>query len=324
MHGIDWNIEFLTNGKKYKLGLLAEAEIISSVDNLVDTAVIVLPETVINEPLNLENKIIRGSEVLIEFGYDGDLKTEFKGWVRDIEVNDSSLKIRCEDDVFLFRKTVADRELKTISLEKIVQHVVDQIDPSFKVNCTYEVNYEKFTIRNATGYDVLKKLHQETHFNIEFDRESKTLNISPPYLQSSGQVFYSMQKNIESSSLEYKNRLDYKFEVTIESTDVSGKVTKIVRGSTGGDRITLKVGAMDKASMINIAESILTKRSMPSYKGSFDAWLIPFVKPAMSARIKDEDYPEKTSFYYVATVRTSISDAGGIRTVTPTLKLTAA
>ena len=54
MYNIDWNIEFTTDGKKYKLGLLAEAEITASVDNLTDVAVIVLPETVINEPLALK------------------------------------------------------------------------------------------------------------------------------------------------------------------------------------------------------------------------------------------------------------------------------
>jgi hypothetical protein len=322
MYNIDWNIEFTTDKKKYKLGLVAEAEVVASVDNLVDTAVIVLPETVINDPLRLENKIKRGSEVLIQFGYDGDLKTEFKGWVREVISNDSSLKIYCEDDIFLFRKSVRDAELKSASLQKVLQYVVDQIDPEFEINCTYEVNYEKFTIYNATGYDVLKKLQEETNFNIDFNRKEKKLNIYPPYIESEGKVFYSMQKNISGSSLEFKNKDDFNLEVTVESTDVSGKVTKIERGTTGGDKVSIKVGSMDKPSMEKIAEAALTRRAKPSYEGTFEAWLIPFVKPAMSAQIKDEDYPDKTAFYYVASVRTAISSNGGTRTITPTLKLT--
>jgi hypothetical protein len=321
MYSIDWRILFKTDNKQYKLGLFADCEIRTSVDALADTATIVLPEAVANTVLNLENKIKRGSEVTIELGYDGDLKTEFKGFVRDITNNSSSLKIECEDDIFLFRKSIKDTQLKAVSLKQILQYVIDEIDSTFSLNCLYEVNYEKFTIHDATGYDVLKKLQEETNFNIDFDRQTKQLNIYPPYLISEGKVYYSMQKNVESSALEYKNKQDYKFEVTVESTDINGNVTKIVRGTTGGDKINLKVGAMSAGSLEQIAEAILTKRSKPSYEGSFNAWLIPFVKPAMSARIKDTDYPDKTAFYYVASVTTSISDSGAVRTITPTLKL---
>ena len=74
--------------------------------------------------------------------------------------------------------------------------------------------------------------------------------------------------------------------------------------------------------MIKVADTVLRKRSLPAYEGSFEAWLVPFVKPAMSAQIKDNSYPEKTAFYYVSTVKTSISESGGKRVITPKLKLT--
>ena len=59
---MDWNIVFETNGKRFKLGVLAECEIVCSVDNLADTATIVLPEAVMNQVLNIENKINRSEE----------------------------------------------------------------------------------------------------------------------------------------------------------------------------------------------------------------------------------------------------------------------
>ena len=51
-----------------------------------------LPETVLNQALKVKDKIGRGSEVTIKTGYNGDLKTEFIGFVRDI-TTDGSLKI---------------------------------------------------------------------------------------------------------------------------------------------------------------------------------------------------------------------------------------
>lgn len=318
MYNIDWDIRF---DNKYQLAILGELEIVKSVDNLADTAVIVLPEAVMNEVLDFEQLIGRGTEVLIRLGYDGELKNEFSGYIREIAVNDSSLKIRCEDALFLFRVGVPDKEMKGVSLKQVAQYVIDHVDPDFTLQCDYEVNYEKFTIHQATGYDVLKKLQEETKANIYFDTENKTLHIHKPYLEKGGEVYYSMQKNIENSSLDFKTKLDTKHEVTVESTDINGIVHKVTVGTTGGDKTNWKVGSMDEASMREIAKEILKKKAAPSYDGTFDTWLVPFVAPSWSARIKDADYPDKEAWYYVKSVTTSISEGGGKRVVTPGVKL---
>lgn len=321
LRDIDWNIEFNNKGKRTRLALMAEVEIVKDVDNLADVATIVLPESIMNDVLNFEDKIGRGTEVKVEMGYNGNLETEFVGYIRDITVNDSSLKILCEDALFLFRVSVPDKELKTVTLRQVAQYIVDHVDPSFRVDSTYDISYEKFTVHQATGYDVLKKLQEEAKGNFTFDTENKILHIHPPYIEKGGEVFYSMQENIEESSLEYQNKLDYKLEVTVESTDIKGNVRKITAGSTGGDKITLKVGSMSEASMKEVADSALKKQNAAGYEGSFDTWLVPYVSPTYSARIKDEDYPEKTAYYYVKSVTTSLSESGGKRTITPGIKL---
>jgi len=321
MYNIDWNIQFKTDGKDYQLAILGECDIFSSVDNLADTATIVLPETVMNVPLNFENRIRRGSEVIIDLGYDGNIEREFTGYIQEITQNDSSLKIICEDALFLMRVGIPDVELKPTNLKGIAQYIVDNIEEALTVDCTYNISYEKFVIHQATGYDVLKKIQDETEANIYFDTEKKTLNIHPPYVVKGGEVFYSMQKNVEASSLEFKNRLDTKVEVTIESTDIKGNVRKVVKGTTGGDKVTIKVGPISEESINELAEVALRRRSAPGYTGTFDTWLIPYVKPTYSARIKDEYYPDKTGYYYVQTVNTNLSEGGGKRTITPGIRL---
>ncbi|MBY0486166.1 MAG: hypothetical protein K2P85_03090 [Flavobacteriaceae bacterium] len=204
MYNIIWDIKFKTEGITYSLQTVASIDIECSVDNLADTATITLPEAVMNQVLNIGDQVKRGSEVFIKAGYDKTLVTEFIGYVQDIVTNDSSLKIKCEDALFLFRKGVKDVELKPTSLPKIAQLLIDQIDPTFKLVCDYDITYEKFVIHQATGYDVLKKLAEETKANIYFNSEKKQLHIHPPYLEKGGEVIYSMQVNIEKSSLEFK------------------------------------------------------------------------------------------------------------------------
>lgn len=318
MFAMDWNIVF---DNKFKLGILAECEIESSVSNLADIATIILPEAVMNEVLNIESKINRGSSVKIELGYDGKLKTEFEGYVQEITTNDSTLKIICEDALFLFRKGVKDVELKTTDTKKIAQLLIDQIDPTFTLSCDYIIPYEKFVIHQATGYDVLKKLQEETTANVYFNTINKVLHIHAPYVEIGGVVKYSMQRNIEKSSLEYKRAIDKKVEVTIEGVDSKGKVTSVTVGNTGGEKITRKVGVIPQSGIKIMAETQYKNEMSDGYIGSFDGWLIPFVQPTYSAIIEDTDYPYKTGRYYVIGVKTSFSESGGKRTITPGIKL---
>ncbi|WP_264548030.1 hypothetical protein [Flavobacterium sp. N2820] len=315
MYNIIWDIKFKTNGTIYSLQTVSSIDIECSVDNLADTAVITLPEAVMNQVLNIGNEVARGSEVVIKAGYDKTLQAEFVGYVLDVASNDSSLKIMCEDALFIFRKAVKDVELKNTNVSKIADYLVKQIDPSFKLVCDYDISYEKFVIHQATAFDVLKKLAEETKANIYFNTEKKELHIHAPYLEKGGEVIYSMQRNVEKSSLEFKKALDRKVEVTVESTNVAGKIESYTAGTTGGDKVTLKVGSVSKVDLKKIADAELIRRSADMYEGAIDTWLIPFVQPTYTAKIKDEDYPEKDGKYYVVGVNTSVSESGGKRTV---------
>ncbi|MWB92991.1 hypothetical protein GON26_01330 [Flavobacterium sp. GA093] len=321
MLDMDWRITFKTKDAKYQLMLISEVEIDESVENLVDTATITLPEAVMNQVLNFQQTIGRGSEVLIELGYDKNLEKEFVGYVLDIVANDSSLQILCEDALFLFRVGVKDAEMKPTSSKKIAESIIDQIDKTFKVSCDYDIGFEKFIIHQATGYDVLKKLQEETKANIYFDTKDKVLHIHAPYLEKGGDVVYSMQENIEKSSLEYKRALDKKVEVTIESIDLKGNVRSYTTGTTGGEKITLKVGAVTESDMKKIAATVLQQNNYDGFDGSIDTWLIPFVKPTYSAHYSDDDYPEKKGVYYVVSTKTTFSDAGAKRAVKFGIKL---
>lgn len=321
MFDINWSVKFKTAGVTYRLETVVAIDIDESVDNLVDTATITLPEAVMNQVLNIGDRIGRGSEVTIQLGYDDDMKTEFVGYVLDIVTNDSSLKILCEDALFLFRVGVKNAEMKPTTMAKIAQSLLNQINSSYKLVCDYDIAYEKFVIHQATGFDVLKKLAEETKANIYFNTEKKELHIHPPYLEKGGEVVYSMQVNVEKSSLEYKKAIDRKVEVVVEATNLKGKVESYTAGTTGGDKVTLKVGSVNLDSLKKIANAELLRRSADMYEGSLDGWLIPFVKPTYSAKIKDEDYPDKDGTYYVVGVVTSVSEVGCKRTIKPGIKL---
>lgn len=321
MYQLNWDITFKNKEETWNLGILAECQIEESVKNLADTATIILPEADMNKVLRVQDFIKRGDEVKIRLGYDSNLETEFIGYVKEITTNDSTLKILCEDALFLFRKGIPNKEFKPASVKQIAQYVVNNIDPSFKVVCEYNIPYDKFTIYQASGFDVLAKIQEETGADIFFDTKNKELHIHPAYTRKGGEVDYSMQHNVESSSLEYKSAEDRKVEVTIESVGLDGKTLSKTVGQTGGEKITKKVGRMSGDAIKIIADTEYKNKMAPGYEGSFDGWLIPFVKPSYTVGIYDKDYPYKDGRYYVESVTTSFSDNGGKRTITPGIKL---
>lgn len=321
MFNMDWKITFVNQNGRYRLMLIDSVEIDSTVDNLTDTAVITLPEAVMNKVFDIQRTIDRGTQLRIELGYDGNLVTEFEGFVKEVNTDNKQLKITCEDALHLFRVPVPDREFTNTTVSEIAQWLIDNVSLTYKLKSDYNIGYEKFTVAQATAFDVLMKLQSETRGNIWFDTEQRVLHIHPAYIEKTGEVSYSMQHNVESSGLQWKRAEDRKVELTIESTDSSGRVTSITRGTTGGEEITLKRESLTPDSLEFIADSELRKRSFDGFEGSLDAWLIPNVKPGFTAFVQDKDYPHKDGAYYVVSVKTSFSASGGKRNVQLGIKL---
>lgn len=318
------DIQFVnTSGKKYQLNLFSEVIISTSVENLVDTATIKLPETVLNSVLNLEDKLDRGTLATIKFGYDNQNETEFIGYITDITNKDGSLVINCEDALFVFRKSVPDKQFKPAKVEDVLNYLINQVDNSFKLvmDADFGITYEKFVIYQAEAFDVLKKIQEELKANIYFDTANKTLHFHAPYKEEQGKVIYDMAKNVEKSALEYKKSTSAKLQITIQSTDATGKIKEIKVGQEGGSSETVKVGSMSEEDMQKLGESMLQGKTSDRYEGSITTWLIPPVSPTFRAELRDDDYKDRNGFYYVTGVETSFSSAGGSRNVKLGIKL---
>lgn len=317
MYQLNWHIEFRNpDGKKFQLVLLYSVEIECSVENLVDVARIYVPEMILNQVLDIESKLPRGTEVVVKLGYGEQLFEEFRGYVKEIKNTNGSLLIDCEDSIFQFRKPVKNEVQKPSSVSMLAQSMIDQCAAGMNLSCDYDIAYEKFVIHQANGFDVLKKLQEETKANIWIDSETNTLHIHPPFMEKNGEVKYSPQQNVQSVSLEYKRAQDRKFEISVESVGSDGKVKSIKRGIPGGETVNMKVGPMSESDMEKIGDAELSKRMADRYEGSIDTWLIPRIKPGATARYEDTDYPAQKGGYYVPTVKTVLSESGGVRTVT--------
>jgi len=298
----------------YMLGMIEIIETIRSVELLSDTAIITLPSAIYNKPFDINDKIKRGDAVKIEFGYDNKLVTEFEGYLQQEPLTDNgSLILKCEDGLFQYRKSLDNIELKNASVSDVLNYVNGKIG-GFTLSCDYDFKYDKFVINNATGYDVLKKIQEEAKPNIYL--KGNVLHVHPQYSEIFGKVIYNFNENIETSDLKYMRFEDRKFMVTVESKGKDGKVIKKEVGTTGGDKMTIKVsGVTDIASLKKLATEALANKRYTGYEGTFTGWLIPYCDAGYQVKLVDEDYQDKIGNYYVLEVKTNFSKSGGVRTI---------
>ena len=312
MYKMSWNIRI----GGFRLRMVEKVSIKRSVELLSDTATITLPGTVFNKAINTEDKIKVGDAVEIELGYNDDLKPEFKGYLKAIKTDGGSLTLELEDDIYLFRKSVKDEEMKDASVKSILENICSQVG-GFSVSCDYDFSYDKFVINNATGYDVLKKIQDEASPNIYL--KDKVLHVHPQYAEIFGEARYDFSRNIErdGTDLKYKSEDERKLLVVVEGTDETGATVSVEKGTTGGDKMTLKLpGVSSKSSLEQKAQSVLEQKVYTGYEGSFQSWLVPYVDAGYKVSITDPDYEIKNGTYYVISVETTFSQNGGVRKIT--------
>lgn len=310
MFDLTWHIEI---GRSYKLILLDSVTITRSVEQLADTAEIVLPGSVFNKAIKIESLIRRGDPVTIEAGYDGNNVTEFTGYLEAIATDDGSIKLRCEDGIFNFRKPIADKEFINPDVKDLLNYACQQIG-GYTLSCDYTFKYDKFVVRGYTAYDLVKKIQEECKANVYL--KGNVLHVHPQYKEIFGQARYSFQQNIEKSDLEYKIAEDRPFEAIVEGKGKDGKVIRITAGRKGGDTETVKRdGVSDIASLQALADELVKRRSYSGYSGSLTGWLVPYCDAGYKVSITDLDYEYKDGDYYVLEVVTKISKSGGERTV---------
>lgn len=317
MFDLNWKIQI----GKYLLTTIEEIKVIKSVQSLADTAQLKLPVSVLNVRIQeLESKLNRGDQVLISYGYDNDIVSEFTGYLQRIEAQTDGIVIYCEDSMFLFRKKLANKNFKSASIKQLLDYCINQLSIPLKLEVNYELTFEKFTIFQAEAIDVLKKIQEETKANIYI--QNGILYVDGQYLaKTDKQVIYDFERNIETGDLTFQKAEDKKVEIEIVSTTPAGKTLKGLAGTQGGEKVTRNVTNYNQAALNKIAQEELKKHSFDGYEGKITGWLIPFVLPSYSAKIIDKDYPEREGSYFIDSVETTVSSSGGVRIVSISLKL---
>ena len=181
--------------------------------------------------------------------------------MESISTDGGSLVLNCEDGIFLYRVEIPNKEFVNGKVKDILTYVNKEIGHNFSLQCDYDFSYDKFVIKDANGYDVLKKIQEEAMPNIYL--KDDVLHIHPQYAEIFGEAKYDFSKNIDAdgTDLKYRKKADRKIRVTIEYTGQDGKTKKYEFGDMGGESITKKTSTSNQKSIELLAKQEYESKS---------------------------------------------------------------
>jgi len=307
----------------YTFNQVNNVSIVKSVDLLSDTAEVKLPMSALFGNVNtgferkqLEEVIKAGDKITITLAYKDVIETvEFVGYVRFIKPNVPTVTIECEDAVYLIRQKQINKNFGATNLTEVLKYIVDGSGVELATDLP-EVNFDKFLLKNVNGAAALQKLKDEYGLFVFIDDAGKlfaglrqTKNIGETQI-------YDIYKNVVKHNLKFRRAEDVRISLKVVGVLKDNTKIEVIVGDTDGEQRTIyKYNVSDKALLKQLGEAELSDFKYTGYEGTITSFLDPFCTRGFNVEIKDENYPERTGYYFVPKVKTTFGTGGARREI---------
>ncbi|MDF7813604.1 hypothetical protein [Hymenobacter sp. YC55] len=304
----------------FNLDFVNDVQIESTWQQLTDTCVIRVPRRIlVLGGKSLPDAVKVGDRVIVNYGYDGELRTEFTGYVVAVKTGPPA-EITCEDDMWLLKRKPMTMSWRSVSLQTLLEYVRDKSGQSFPIQTLGAVDLGKFTINQATGAQVLEALRKDYGIRTFF-REG-TLVAGDPYKAraTAPRHVLTFRRNVVSNDLSYARQEDFRIKVRAIS-HVSGPrkgKKRVVKefGDPDGELRTLNFSGVPADQLEARAKEELARLRFDGYRGSLTTFGIPHIEHGDVVLIQDPDYPEREGAFSVDKVSKSFGIGGSRRLIT--------
>jgi hypothetical protein len=278
-------------------GINEASKIKRSVKEIVDTAMLKIPAIGrINNGNNLPTSSIEtsalwteGDPVTIQLGYNGDLRTEFQGFVRRVTAS-VPVEIQCEGYAWQLRRVRLLKSYKSVALKDFLKDLIAgtgiTLSPFIPT-----MQLSNLTINHANALKTLEYLKEKLHLSVYFQFNVLYVGLEEgvPGKPVNLRLGYNV---IRDDNLKYRLAADT--EVLVRLVTGKGKNAKrtlVEVGDPGGSLITKYIANVtDTASLTAIANDLLQKAKYTGYEGYVSGLLQPYVQPCDTAVIIDKLY----------------------------------
>ena len=296
----------------------------SSVQVLSNSAKIELPREFRNaidevgKSINIAGKSIldfikRGDAIKIEFGYDGDLQTEFEGYITKIGA-ELPLVLECEDEMFQLKK--APRITKFIKSGKLIDILKAVIPANYTIESNGDYSIGKWLIEDATPYNVLEELREKAEIRAYF-KNPNTLCVGKIVDFKAEAVHkFNFSENVRrGSSLKFEQKESKQLEVIVKSKQSNGQEYTYSTGVKGGGSKIISMPGLTKEEIKIWADKTHKSLSINGFEGSLDSWCYPRTKPGDAAQLYRPYYKDRhqDGRYFIESVSIDVNGSDGIK-----------
>lgn len=263
---------------------------------------------------DINSVIQRGASVTIQIGYDGNLLTEFTGFVAQVSA-DIPVVIKCQDSMWILKQNSFTHTWpKGVKVAEIISYIYTGKTQVVDLSIGGMVIVKQSTAQVLEG---LKKFGLQCYF----DNDVLIVDFAGVVHSQGNEVIYDFYQNIIDNDLEYKQKEDSLIKVVGVSKLSNGKKIQIVAGDNEGEIHTLHYSNMDQDQLQKIVSAEIGKLKYEGYTGTFRTFGLPLINPGDKAYLQDGKYPEHDGVYLAESVKTIFGVRGFRREITLERKL---
>lgn len=292
-------------GGKVVLERLSSAEISKTVDVLGDKATVVIPRRYGDGTEELTYYVSVGDRVRLELGYNGDLKVEFEGYIREIE-SGFPITLHLDDETFFMRSNSFVKSWKTVNLREVLEHIA----PGYEIDC-HDATLGKFQIDGQSTLTVLRTLKERYGFYSAIRGRKLVCKFKYEMAEVKQVHVYDFSRNVKKSSLKYKRKEDRKIRVKAVSYNRDGKkVTETVGSKEQFASVkTLSFTNKTAAELRELALAEFKRVCFDGFEGSVTGYGLPLTNAGDTLKIVSSREREREGQYLIESVTVRYGNA---------------
>ena len=279
------------NGRQeFKIRRFSECKIESSLKGLTDTAEIILPRKVKDfDRMKIGEWFRPGDPVKIDLGYDGNVYTEFTGYVKATPAG-VPLVLQCENEMYNLKRSIISVSKTNCTLKELLQAIV----PGYEIICDETKTMGSIRFKDLTQAQCLEELKKQGIYCLFKD---KVLHALDSLSHLDGETHSIIIERTAGESIKIKEI--HQTKVFIELIKKIGKRVKVEHGDENPGLIIRRSFSgvnMSEPEMRDMAKALYNLAKAPGLDGDVILFGIPRVKLGDSLKITSSIYDKAPEY----------------------------
>lgn len=257
-----------------------------------------------------------GDKIEIKAGYDGQLVTEFTGFIKRINFT-TPCQIECEGYSYKLRRTdLFNARYQNAKVKSLLTTILKDTGISLHPD-SQDITVTNLHLSGKNALEAIVGVMSATGC-VAFFPTPTELYVGLKYGALANEtVNYKMGVNvIKSPDLKYRTAEDQKAYYNITYQDSKGKVKHTSFGTKGGETFNYNFGAIsDVAAAKALAQVKSSSHIYEGYEGKMTTFLQPYCAPSYTAHIMDDNYNQREGDFIVTGTELIVNRSGGRRII---------